>query len=207
MAEHRYKAGFRLLLACFLWVAGEAKVIAKPPYSARVNSNQTNFVKESLPSFAVILGPGCPLGPQCPQVPPLARQMLELINRDRLAPAYDVETKGRAQLLRWDPRLAEIAYAHSEAMLRGHYFSHVDPNGDSPVERFNRAGIRWHSMGENIAINSTVPLAEASFMNETPSQPNHRGNILNPAFNCVGVAVVPAPGAQIYVTQDFAEEE
>jgi len=183
-------------------------MIAKPGSSARVESKQTNFVKEPPLTLWVILGPGCAAGSQCPQVPPPARQMVELINRDRLAPAYYLETNGRALPLKWDSRLAQIALAHSEAMLREHYFGHVDPNGDSPVERFNRAGIRWRSLGENIAINSTVPLAEASFMNESPSQPNHRWNILNPAFNCVGVGIVRAPKAGIvYVTQDFAEEK
>lgn len=92
-------------------------------------------------------------------------------------------------------------------MLQQNYFGHVDSDGDSPVERLYKAGIRWHSMGENIAINSTVSLAEGAFMDEPPARANHRGNILNPAFNSVGVAAVRGPDARIYITQDFAEEE
>jgi uncharacterized protein YkwD len=207
VAESRYKSSLTLLLACFLWAARGSRVSAEPPSSAHINSKQTNATQGSPPRLAAILGPRCPADPQCPKVPPLAQEMVELINWARLAPAYYMETKGRARRLRWDPRLAEIAAAHSEAMLQQHYFGHVDPNGDSPVERFYKARIQWRSMGENIAINYTVPLAEASFMSEPPSLPNHRGNILNPAFNCIGVAVVRAPDAKVYITQDFADEE
>jgi uncharacterized protein YkwD len=207
VAESRYKSGFALMLICFLWAARGAKIMADPPSSPSINTNARTLAPSSRPVSPSIFSTDCPSNPRCPRVPPLALEMVELIDRDRLAPAHYVETKGRARPLRWDPRLAEIARAHSEAMIREHFFGHLDPNGDSPVERLSKAGIQWRSMGENVAINSTVPLAEASFMNEPPSQPNHRGNILNPAFNCVGVAVVRAPDAQIYITQDFAEEE
>jgi uncharacterized protein YkwD len=206
MSASRCKAGFTLVAALFV-AGGGANYRASPASSAHVNSNQTNVIPGSAPIFPGIFGANCAANPQCPEVPLLARQMLALINHDRLAPAYLTETKGLAQPLRWDPRLAEIARAHSEAMIQQHYFGHVDPNGDSPVERLYKAGIRWHSMGENIAINSTVPLAETAFMNEPASQPNHRGNILNPAFNSVGVGAIRAPDARIYITQDFAEEE
>lgn len=133
--------------------------------------------------------------------------MLSLINRDRLAPAYVAETKGEAQPLRWDPRLAAIALAHSEDMIRAHYFSHVEPDNESPVERFYKAGIQWRSMGENIGIGASVAAAQAAFMSEPPAQPNHRGNILNAGFNYVGVGVAQAPDGRVYITQDFAQEE
>jgi uncharacterized protein YkwD len=201
----KHKPGITSLFMMIpLWVGGAGYVRANPPSSAHVNSSQTSVATGVEPPG--IFDAGCPGNPKCIEVPTLAREMLALINRDRLAPAYHLETKGLAHPLRWDTRLAQIAVAHTEAMLRRHYFGHVDPNGESPVERFYRAGIQWRSLGENIAVNSTVSLAEDAFMSEPPSQPNHRGNILNPAFNSVGVAAVRAPDGRIYITQDFAEE-
>lgn len=207
MSRRHSRSGFTILLVGILWIGLAANLPAEPPASAHANATQVNITHGFLPDFPGIPDALCADNLKCMDISPLAKAMLHLINRDRLAPEYEAETKGLAHPLRWDPRLAEIARAHSEAMIRQHYFGHVDPDGDSPVERLYKAGIRWHSMGENIAINFTVPLAEAAFMNEPPAQANHRGNILNPVFNCVGVAAVRAPDARIYITQDFAEEE
>lgn len=132
--------------------------------------------------------------------------MLELINADRINPANDPETGGRARPLKWDPKLAQAALVHSEDMAARHYFSHIDPNGQSPVERFYYAGIRWTSMGENIAKDPTVVRAEEAFMSEPRFQPNHRANILSPKFNHVGIGIVRGPDGLLYVTQDFAKE-
>ncbi|MGH9447345.1 MAG: CAP domain-containing protein, partial [Terriglobia bacterium] len=88
-----------------------------------------------------------------------------------------------------------------------HYFSHTGPNGDSPIERFYKAGIQWRAMGENIVMNQNAVLAELALMNEPPSQHNHRHNILNPEFNYVGIGVARAPDGSVCITQDFAQED
>ena len=101
--------------------------------------------------------------------------MVELMNKDRMAPEQAAETHGKARPLQWDPRLAALARAHSLELENGS-FSHVSPDGSLPSDRMSRAGIQWLSMGENIAMSQDVARAEASFMNEPGFQQNHRGN-------------------------------
>jgi uncharacterized protein YkwD len=181
-----------IMAAALLLIAGIVPAIAGPARSAVLSI-------PNLPANSASL--------QSSQMQSLATKMVSLINADRLAPAYAAETKGEAQPLQWDERLARVAQAHSEDMVRRHYFDHVDPKGDSPVERFYKAGVQWHNMGENIAINFTILAAQNKFMSEPPFARNHRGNILNPKFRYVGVGVAHAPDGRLYITQDFADEK
>src|ERR1700722_19883733 len=116
----------------------------------------------------------CGIG-DCPSDSP-ELQMLALINGDRTAPEQAAETHGRARPLQWDPRLAALARAHSVELANG-MFSHVSADGSLPSDRMSKAGIRWLSMGENIAETRDVARAEAAMMNEPKFQPNHRANI------------------------------
>jgi uncharacterized protein YkwD len=135
----------------------------------------------------------------------LEKQTLELINRDRVAPEYSAETKGRARPLQWDDRLAAVARAHSAEMMRKGFFSHQGADGAAPAQRISAAGIQWTSVGENIAMCQTVTQAETEFMNEPRFERNHRWNILNPDYNHVGVGIVKAPDGTIHITEDFAQ--
>ena len=130
--------------------------------------------------------------------------MWALVNRERLDPATSAETGGRAQPLRWNEKLAAVARAHSRDMIEQRYFDHVDPEGGTLAVRINAAGIPWRAIGENIALNGTVPGAEAAFMNEPRFQHNHRGNILNAKYTDVGIGIVQGPNGSLYITQDFA---
>jgi uncharacterized protein YkwD len=133
----------------------------------------------------------------------LERQMLVLINQDRLRPETFAETGGRAQPLKWNDSLAAVARAHSMDMLEQRFFSHVDPDGTTFSLRINEAGIPWQEAGENIAIYETTSGAEAAFMNEPRFQHNHRANILNPSYTDVGIGIVKGRDGGLYITQDF----
>jgi uncharacterized protein YkwD len=133
----------------------------------------------------------------------MEQMMLELVNRDRADPANAPETNGRAMPLRWNDRLAAVARAHSLDMLNQGYFGHVDPQGRSVAGRVEAAEMQWQEVGENIAIYTTVPGAEAAFMHEPRFAKNHRANILNPGFPDIGIGIVQAPDGRIYITQDF----
>lgn len=132
-------------------------------------------------------------------------QMWRLINNDRAASANLGETKGRANPLVWDPRLAAVARRHSEEMAENGFFSHQGLDGSLPYMRVSRAGIRWRASGENIAKYSDVAQAEAAFMNEPRSQNNHRGNILNPEYTHVGVGIARGSDGMLYITQEFVD--
>lgn len=129
--------------------------------------------------------------------------MAEMVNRDRSDPANTPETNGRAQPLRWNEGLAAVARAHSLDMLNQGYFSHQDALGRSVAKRVEAAGMEWQTVGENIAIYSSVAGAEAAFMNEPRFTKNHRANILDPNFTEIGIGIVQAPNGSFYITQDF----
>jgi len=135
----------------------------------------------------------------------LEKQMWVLINRDRSNPDSFLETGGRAQPLKWNESLAEVARAHSRNMLMQQFFSHDDPQGRSYEMRLDRAGIAWWAAGENIAIGDTVLQTQTGLMNEAHSQPNHRYNILNAFYTDVGIGIVKGPDGSLYVTQDFVQ--
>jgi len=135
----------------------------------------------------------------------LERQMVDLVNQDRLSPAYLAETGGRALPLVWDERLAEVARARSEDMIARKYFGHVDPDGVTPDVHLTAAGIKWQAMAENIVIRTNVERGEAAFMDEPRFQANHRGAILNSRFTHVGIGIVRAPNGELYITQEFAQ--
>jgi len=136
---------------------------------------------------------------------PLEKQTLQLLNLDRADPKYVSETRGRAQPLQWDDRLAEAARAHSQEMMRNRYFSHTGFDGASPAQRISATGVRWTSYGENIAACQTVTQAETEFMDEPRFERNHRWNILNSGYNRVGIGIATAPDGTIYITEDFAQ--
>ena len=133
----------------------------------------------------------------------LERQMWALVNHERLDPETSAETGGRAQPLRWNENLAEVARAHSRNMLEQRFFDHVDPEGRTLSTRIDEAGIPWRAAGENIAIYETILGAEAAFMNEPRFQHNHRANILNANYTDVGIGIVHGPNGSLYITEDF----
>jgi uncharacterized protein YkwD len=135
----------------------------------------------------------------------LALQMWQMVNQDRTSPATLDETKGHARPLQWDARLAAVARSHSEEMAATGTFSHRGADGSLPMNRVSKAGIHWLATGENIAKAGSTAQAEALFMNEPKFQPNHRGNILDPNYNRVGIGIARASDGSIYITQEFAE--
>jgi uncharacterized protein YkwD len=135
---------------------------------------------------------------------PFEAQMFDLINRDRIDPSTEQETRGQAQPLVWDARLAAVARAHSEEMAREGFFAHEGSDGSLPSDRVSRAGIRWLSVGENIAKAKDVAQARFLFMDEPKFEHNHRSNILDKGFTHVGVGIVKGPDGLLYVTEEFA---
>ena len=207
------RAAAPALLAAAIMILATAACLASTSATKRTDKsssakNTATLMAAASPlEFGSLASVICTAGPECEEMALLEKQMVELINADRLNPVNESETGGRARPLKWDPRLAAAAMAHSVTMAKRNYFSHVDPDGESPVERFYKAGIQWRSMGENIARDSSVAQAESAFMNEPRFQPNHRGNILNPKFNYVGIGIMRGADGSLYVTQDFAQEE
>ncbi len=97
--------------------------------------------------------------------------------------------------------LALVAKAHAEDMAQRHFVSHTNLNGESPLDRVKRAGIaEFRLLAENIASSSAAGDRQEVVIREWMNSRDHRENLLNPAFNTTGVAVVrTSDGRTLYV--------
>jgi len=89
-----------------------------------------------------------------------------------------------------DPALAAVARAHSADMRDCDYFSHTRPEGLSPFDRAERAGVDY-SRAENIAYGQADA---AAVMRAWLESPGHRANILDCDLTKLGVGVAEGPG-------------
>jgi uncharacterized protein YkwD len=98
------------------------------------------------------------------------------------------------------PLLDRVAGEHTLDMIHRAYFSHDSPDGISPADRVNAAGIGYRIVAENIVF---APSLESAFHSIMDS-PAHRSNQLSPDFRRVGIGVAPADQG-LMITVDFAD--
>jgi uncharacterized protein YkwD len=89
-----------------------------------------------------------------------------------------------------DPALAAVARAHSADMRDRDYFSHTSPEGLSPFDRAEQAGVDY-SRAENIAVGQPDATAVMEAWLESPG---HRANILDCDLTRLGVGVAEGTG-------------
>ena len=123
--------------------------------------------------------------------PDLEKQMLDLVNQERRAAGLNP--------LAPDPELTEVARKHSADMFARGYFAHDTPEGLSPFDRMNKAGVHFLTAGENLALAPTLGVAHTGLMNS----PGHRANILRPQFGRVGIGVMDGGMRGLMVSQEF----
>jgi len=121
----------------------------------------------------------------------VAQQAVDLLNADRRA-------NGLLNL-QVSASLATVAQKHAQDMMARNFFSHTNPDGQSPFDRIKQAGISYSAAGENIAIDQSVQAAEVAFMKSS----GHRANILNPSYTTVGIGVAYDANGKTYVVQNF----
>jgi uncharacterized protein YkwD len=113
----------------------------------------------------------------------LAHEVLDILNDERAAQGLDP--------LVFHVEASDVAYAHCVDMDERDFFSHTNPDGDSPGARLAAAGIANSGWGENIAYGYGTP---ASVMVAWMNSSGHRANILNSRWTHVGIGVHVAPG-------------
>ena len=127
----------------------------------------------------------------------LAGDVMERVNRLRV--------KRGLVALEPDDRLASVARMHSEDMARRGYLDHVDPEGRTPADRVESAGIRYTVVGENVVrTQGADDFAEASVRSWLESD-GHRANMLNEEYTRTGVGVALDGTGTVYVTQLYLE--
>ena len=123
--------------------------------------------------------------------PDLEKQMLDLVNRERLANGL--------RPLAADPELTEVARRHSADMFARGYFAHDTPEGLTPFDRMHEANVQFLTAGENLALAPTLSVAHTGLMNS----PGHRANILRPQFGRVGIGIMDGGMRGLMVSQEF----
>lgn len=111
-----------------------------------------------------------------------------------------------AAKLRWDCRLGQASYTHSNDMATNNFFSHTGSDGSSPFERMRRAGYIYRTAGENIAAGQrTVDAVMSGWL----SSPGHCSNIMNPNFQDMGAAKVESSSStyRVYWTAGFGRSQ
>lgn len=104
--------------------------------------------------------------------------MLTLVNQERVK-------IGRGQLA-MSLKLRDLARNYAKDMFGRGYFSHYNPEGQSPFDRMDKDGIHFSSAGENLALAPNIDLAHQGLMNS----PGHKRNILSPDFGKVGIGAI-----------------
>ena len=117
----------------------------------------------------------------------LEAQMLDLINRDRVAAGE--------QPLQNQPWAKSVARAFSETLRAAGRLYH---NPDYFAT--GRKAMNAELLGENVGYDSSIPTNHTGFMNS----PHHRDNILEARYTHVGIGVAVSDDGRVYVTEDFA---
>jgi uncharacterized protein YkwD len=118
-------------------------------------------------------------------------QLLDLANQAR--------TQAGAPLLTLDTGLSRAARAHAETMFAERQLSHQFEGELSLPQRLAAATrTQLDQEGENVALDFDAAHAQQHLMLSPP----HRANLLNPAYNVVGLGVVRS-GDRLYIVQDF----
>lgn len=119
--------------------------------------------------------------------------MFRLVNKERVANSLNPVS--------FDNKLRGLARDYSKDMLQRGYFSHYNPEGESPFDRMDAYGIEYSYAGENLALAPSAELAMQGLMNS----PGHRANILNPNFNKIGIGAMDGGVYGKMFTQEFTD--
>jgi uncharacterized protein YkwD len=129
---------------------------------------------------------------------------LERARADMLARANAERAAAGRPPLALDPRLNEAAQQHAEDMLLHSYYNHRSPEGSRPSDRVRQSGYTAQIVGENIARG---PLSVNEAMDNWLQSQDHRRNLLNPAYQDLGVGIAvgrSSVGYTVLWVQDFA---
>jgi uncharacterized protein YkwD len=114
--------------------------------------------------------------------------VVALVNQERKEAGCDPVTV--------DDRITDAAKDHSQDQADMGKMTHTGSDGSAVGKRVTRAGYTWSKVGENVASGTTSP---ERVMQLWMNSDAHRENILNCAFENIGVGRVGG-----YWTQDFA---
>ena len=95
-----------------------------------------------------------------------------------------------------DNKLNNLAQTFSQNMINQNFFGHYDPQGKSPNDRAEAAGI-VEGVGENIAMNINLTEAQLSLQRS----PAHLRNMVKKIWTRVGLGVAQNAKGFYFLTQ------
>ena len=156
------------------------------------------LVAHALPAQKPLRGPGAP-GVLAVEVQIANNQAL----RNKAEQLFVLANHARAAqglaALQWDPALASAALNHCARMAAEGPISHQYAGEPDLTERAGRAGAHFSLIEENVAEGYEPASIHQQWMHSR----GHRENLLNPAVNRMGAAVV-ARGNMLYAVEDFS---
>ncbi len=144
--------------------------------------------------------------PLAARLPPALGEMLGLINTER--------ARAGAAPLHADATLTTIAQAHSQDMVDHHYFAHEIPGVPGVhlvFDLLDRAHVPYQMAGENLARNNDLAFEGlAGAIRDTNADlmhsPEHRANILEPAYTTLGLGLAVEQGTAVLIlTEVFVQ--
>lgn len=138
--------------------------------------------------------------------------VIQVARAEGAAPYADVEARFHAEVnvhreglhliaMERDPALDAVARAHSEDMARRAFFSHVNPDGQNPLDRIQASGREDFTLAaENVGL-TTRGQPNQQILQGWIASPDHRRNLNSPPFNRTGIGIARAPDGSWYYTQ------
>ncbi|AOR23858.1 CAP domain-containing protein [Clostridium taeniosporum] len=121
-------------------------------------------------------------------------KILQLMNEKRV--------QAGLQPLTMDNTLLKVARYKSNHMIQYNYFDHTNPDGTKWTNWLQAIGYKYNTTGENIAYNTYDPV---ELFNQWWNSKGHRDNMMNPAYNKVGIGVIYDKDNNKYMgTQTFS---
>ena len=164
------------------------------PSSRVLAATEGNDGGAARPAQHATLKPAAATAPDIPfkdYDPEAEHLLLDLANQSR--------AQAGAPALTLDAGLCQAARAHAEIMFAARQLSHQFEGEPSLPQRLGSATLtNLDQEGENVALDFNAENGHKHLMLSPP----HRANLLNPAYNVVGLGVVRS-GDRLYIVQDF----
>lgn len=91
--------------------------------------------------------------------------------------------------LTYSQPLERAAMAKAQDMVKNGYFDHFGPDYQTPWQFMEKAGYHYELGGENLAVGF---ISHEEIVKAWLDSPSHRQNLLEPNFEDIGIAALPA---------------
>jgi uncharacterized protein YkwD len=118
--------------------------------------------------------------------PAMTAEASAITSQTVISLANAARAEGGLEKLTPNSKLAAAAQSKANDMLARQYFSHNTPTGETPWTFIKAVGYSYVTAGENLAIDfSEAESVQSAWMNS----PGHRANIMNKAFQEIGIGI------------------